>query len=168
MTDVRPDTGCERPRPRLLLSDFAVQQRGRRTFDVWAHTKGFDTSMGRFDVECIVDIAATPSRQMLDSLEPLLAFTVERTHEVLLAVHAHYLLACRDTRWMQELQLPIELAPEQLVDLLIFRSVSVCHRADDDVASDVRSPYMHLIPAWDEEHALYLGVRNGAVVRLEK
>ena len=124
--------------------------------------------MGRFDVECIVDIAARPTIRMLGELEPLLAFVLEHNHDVLLAVHEHYLLACRDTAWMRELQLPIGLGAEQLVPLLSFRSVCVAHRAGDEIYTDARWPYIHIVPAWDEEHALFLAVRDGIVVRLEQ
>ena len=152
----------------LTISDFTVQPRGPRTSDVWSHTKGFDTSMGKFDVECIVDVSVTPSVEMLAQLGPVLAFVLERNSEVLCAVHDHYRLACEDVEWMQELEVPMGLNLEQIVPLLSGRSVTVHLDENDDPESDFRRAYIHIIPAWDEEHHLFLKLRDGAVERLER
>lgn len=160
----RSDPDC---RPHMLsLSDFSIQPRGSRTFDVWSHAIGFATPMGRFDVDCVVDIAAKPTVEMLGELEPLLAFVLEHNHDLLLAIHEHYLLACRDTAWMRELQLPIGLGAEQIVPLLRFRAVSVAHMAGAEIGTDARRPCIHIVPAWDEEHALFFAVHDGIAVRL--
>jgi len=151
----------------LAISDFTRQERGPRTFDVWSHATGVETSIGKFEVECIVDTSAQPGAEMLARLQPVLTFVLEHTDAILRAVYDEYLRACEDVEWMQELGLPMDLAPSDVVSLLSYRSVCVAHHLDDDPESESRGPYVHISPAWDEEHDLFLTVRDGAVERLE-
>src|SRR5262245_28330769 len=108
----------------IHLKDFVLEPRGPRLIDAWKHLRGGDTSLGRFDFECIVDMDEKPDEQMVAGVRALFEFVHLHQDQLMDALHEHYVRFSRHEEWMESCGVPLGLPRSELRHHL--RSRSVC------------------------------------------
>lgn len=111
--------------------------------------------MGEFTVELQMAVGDTapPDNEMLRRAEELVALfraNVELIHDL---VFEHYQALTDDSSWLGMCGVPADLDREAILEHLEVRTLTVSRDGDED------EPYIsrvYIIPAWDEEHAIYL------------
>ena len=149
----------------MTIADFHKQPRGSYLFDWWLAEERITTPLGLFSVEFQMlgnDDTNPPDDEMLKKAFALVRYASNRGNYILDIVFGHYLLAAEDPDWLKTCGVPRALKREQIADQVRGdRSLVVSRHLDWD------EPYnssIHIVPLWDEEHALTLDFRDGAVV----
>src|SRR5262245_11292389 len=144
----------------MTLSDFTKQPRGAYAFDFWTANKAIPSPMGEFTVELQMGVGdnAPPDNEMLRHAEELVALfraDVEIIHD---KVFEHYQMMTDDSDWLEMCGVPANLDRDGILEHLEVRTLSVLRGGDED------EPYVsrvYIVPAWDEEHAIYLAHQGG-------
>jgi hypothetical protein len=147
----------------MTLADFQKQPRGPYAFDYWVCDKRVETPLGLFTIEFQMGIADTnpPDEEMLRRASELVRYAETRGDYILDIVFGYYRLAS-ESDWLDMAGVPRGLT-----------RLTVSSQVRDDctlVVSrhlDWDEPYdsaIHVVPLWDEEHALTLGLRDGQIV----
>jgi hypothetical protein len=149
----------------MMIADFDKQLRGSYLFDRWVGRRRIATPLGPFSVELqILDDSDTdpPDDEMLRRAYGLVSYTESHGGFILDIVFGHYLFAAEDRDWLGECGVPLGLTRNRIADYVREdRSLVVARHLSWD------QPYsssIHVVPLWDEEHALSLDFHNGAIV----
>ena len=149
----------------MTIDDFERQPRGPYLFDWWVGRQRIATPLGLFSVEFQMlgdEDTNPPDQEMLRRASELVSYTENHGDFVLNIVLGHYLLAAEDRGWLESCGVPPGLSRDRIADYVREdRSLVVSRHLDWDEA--YRSA-IHIVPLWDEEHALTLDFRDGAIV----
>ena len=134
----------------MNIADFEKQPRGPYLFDWWAARQRIETPLGLFSVEFQMlgeDDTNPPDDEMLRRASELVSYAENNA------------LA---PGWLETCEVPRRLRPDRIRDYLRENgSLVVSRHLDWD---EPYSSSIHVCPLWDEEHALTLDVRDGAIV----
>jgi len=149
----------------MTITDFEKQQRGPYLFDWWLGKTQVPTPLGLFSVEFqILDDGDTnpPDDEMLWRAVELKTYAERHGDYLLDIVFAYYLLAAEDDPdWLEFCKVPHGLTRDNIAEYVREdRSLVVSRHLDWDEAY---SSAIHIVPLWDEEHALSLAFRGGAI-----
>jgi hypothetical protein len=121
--------------------------------------------LGLFSVEFQMlddDDTNPPDDEMLRRASGLVTYTGSHGEFILDIVFGYYLLAAEERDWMEDCGIPRGLPRNRIADYVREdRSLVVARHLNWD------QPYttsIHVVPLWDEEHALSLEFRDGAIV----
>jgi hypothetical protein len=149
----------------MTIADFDKQPRGPHLFDWWVGRQRIATPLGLFSVEfqMLDDDDTNPSDdEMLRRASGLVTYTGSHGEFILDIVFGYYLLAAEERDWMEDCGIPRGLPRNRIADYVREdRSLVVARHLNWD------QPYttsIHVVPLWDEEHALSLEFRDGAIV----
>jgi hypothetical protein len=103
-----------------------------------------------------------PDDEMVKRASELVSYTESHGEYILEIVYGHYLLAAEDADWLENCDVPRGLTRQRIADYVREdRSLVVARHLGCD------QPYnssIYVVPVWDEEHALTLHFRDGAIV----
>ena len=138
----------------MILSDFTKQPRGLYPFDSWVANRAIPTPMGEFTVELQMGIGdkAPPDDKMLRQAEELIQLLEAHIGTIHDKVFEHYQMVAEQGGF------PSGLDREGILDQLEVRTLTVSR---DEHADEVYRSRVFIIPAWDEEHAIYLAYCDG-------
>jgi hypothetical protein len=149
----------------MTIGDFEKQPRGGYLFDWWVGKQRVATPLGLFSVEFqMLDENDTnlPDNEMLRRTSELVSYTESHGESILEIVHGHYLLAAEDPDWLEDCEVPRGLTRHRIADYVREdRSLVVARHLSGE------PPYtssIFVVPLWDEEHALRLDFRDGAII----
>ena len=149
--------------PGMTISEFEKQPRGPCLFDHWVWHRRVPTPLGDFSVEfqMAVGDAEPPDEEMMRRASELVQYARAHGNYILDIVFGHYLLA-GESDWLDLAGVPRGLTREtvspQVRDdrtLVVSRHLNWDERYDSAI---------HVVPLWDEEHALTLEFRDGQIV----
>jgi len=147
------------------MADFEKQPRGPYLFDRWVGRQRIATSLGSFSVEFHIsndDDTNPPDDEMLSRATGLLSYTESHSELILDIVFGHYLLAAEKGDWLEGCGVPRGVTRNEIRDYVRDdRSLVVARHLGWD------RPYsslIHVVPLWDEEHALSLEFHDGVIV----
>lgn len=145
----------------LTAEDFEQQPRGSYLFNHWIAKQRVPTSLGDFSIEAQTPMHDTqpPDERMLAQMSILAAFVHANPDKILDKVYEHYQSASQEVEWMQDQDVPTDLSRVGLAPYIVTLSL-VTDREEAE-------PTIYVVPQWDEEHAIYLAVRDGQVEFLE-
>ncbi len=139
----------------LTANDFVRQPRGPRRFYLWLADAPVRTSFGNFSIEAIMPMGDTkpPDARMLENANFLADYVRVHSEAILELVFQHYKECSRDPAWLEICDVPIGLQRHEIKPYLIGLCITV----------DRESPGLEILitPQWDEEHAIYLEVKQG-------
>jgi hypothetical protein len=138
----------------MTLSDFTKQPSGTYPFDFWVANRALPTPMGEFTVELQMGIGdkAPPDDKMLRQAEELIQLLEAHIGTIHDKVFEHYQMVAEQGGF------PSGLDREGILDQLEVRTLTVSR---DEHADEVYRSRVFIIPAWDEEHAIYLAYCDG-------
>jgi hypothetical protein len=152
----------------MTHADFEKQPRGPYLFDRWVAQQRIATPLGLFSVEFQIlgdDDTDPPDEEMLRRVTGLVSFTESHGEFILDIVYGHYrqyLLSAENRDGLEGCGVSRDLNRNKIADYVREdRSLVVTRQLGWD------QPYsssIHIVPLWDEEHALSLDFRNGAIV----
>jgi len=152
----------------MTLADFEKQPRGPYLFDWWVAQQRIATPLGLFSVEFQIsgdDDTDPPDEEMLRRANGLVSYTESQGEFILDIVYGHYryyLLSAENRDWLEECGVPRDLSRNKIADYVREdRSLVVTRNLGWE------QPYsstIHVVLLWDEEHALSLDFRDGAIV----
>jgi|SRR5579859_3652282 len=149
----------------MTAADFEKQPREPYRFDWWVGNKRVQTPLGFFSVELhMLGDADTnpPDDEMLKHASELMRYAEGHGSYILDIVFGSYLFAAEDPEWLEATRIPRGLGRDRIADYVREdRTLVVSRHLDWD---ELYSSAIHVVPLWDEEHALTLDFRNGAVV----
>ncbi len=120
-----------------------------------AHPDPVASPMGDFTVEMTVEEGASPDQTLFEKCRALVDQFVQDVDKITELLHESYRdVAEEDPDWFEEAEIPTDLRPDQLADLLETRSLTISsepnHRGEEYPAR------VYISPEWDEEHGFYL------------
>ena len=144
----------------LNLSDFEKQPRGPYAFDFWIAKEPLSTPIGDFTVELQMGVGDTdpPDDEMLRRANALVALLPTDFRKIQDRVFEHYQMSDDPDR-LEEMGIPTDCDRDSILAYLEARSL-VVSRSVSDEGVDYTS-LVHSIPAWDEEHAIFLAYQEG-------
>lgn len=149
----------------MTITDFEKQPRGPYLFDWWEAQQRIPTPLGPFLVEFQMlgdDDTYPPDEEMLGRANALVAYAEGHGEFILDIVFGHYLLAAEDYGWLDGCGVPRGMTRDRIADYVREdRSLVVARHLSWD------QPYsssIHVVPLWDEEHALSLDFSDGTIV----
>jgi len=149
----------------LTIADFERQPRGPYLFDRWVGRQRIVTSLGLFSVEFQMlgdDDTNPPDNEMLSRASELVRYAESHIDFIRDVVFGHYLLAAEDREWLDACGIPQGLSRDRIADYVRDdRSLVVSRHFR---WGEPYSSAIHIVPLWDEEHALTLDFRDGAIV----
>lgn len=148
----------------MTISEFQKQPRGPYSFDYWVWHKRVPSPLGDFSVEFQMlgdDDTNPPDEEMLRRASELVRYAATHGDYILDIVFGHYRLA-GESDWLDMADVPRGLTRETVSSQVRDdRTLVVSRHLDWD------EPYasaIHVVPLWDEEHALSLEFRDGQIV----
>lgn len=103
-----------------------------------------------------------PDDGMLKRVSELMVYAQSHGEYLLDIVYGHYLLASDDPDWLESCGVPLDLTRDTVAGFLREdRSLLVSRHLD---WTEPYSSSIHVVPMWDEEHALALYFCDGAIV----
>jgi hypothetical protein len=139
----------------LTVTDFVRLPRGPRRFYLWVANAPVRTSFGDFSIEAMMPMGDTkpPDMRMLKDANFLADYVREHSDAILELVFQHYKEWCsRDPAWLEICDVPIGLQRHEIKPYLIGLHIMVDRESP--------GPEMLITPQWDEEHAIYLEVKQ--------
>ena len=139
----------------LAVGDFEKQPRGPYEFNIWRANQTVDTPFGSFSIEAITPLKdkEPPDDVMLLEATRLRDFVRKNHPRILAKIHEHYRTVSQDSNWMEFCDVPIGLSRDELKPFLVALDISVDREESE--------PTILITPQWDEEHAIYLAIREG-------
>ena len=149
----------------MTIADFEKQPRGPYLFDWWVGQQRIATPLGLFSVELHIlgdDDTDPPDEEMLRRTAGLVSYTENQGEFILDIVFGHYLFAAEERDWLEHCGIPRGLPRNRIADYVRKdRSLVVARHLNWDQPYSIS---INIVPLWDEEHALSLNVRDGAIV----
>lgn len=148
----------------MNAEDFEKQPREPYLFDWWVGREVVPTPLGPFKVELLVGVGETnpPDDEMFRRASELMTFVDGHGEYIVDIVFGYYLLATEDSEWLEFCGVPQGLNRQTVKNFVREdRSLVVSRHLG---SAEPYSSTIHLVPLWDEEHALRLGIRNGTIV----
>jgi hypothetical protein len=148
----------------MTSDEFEKQPRGTYLFDWWVGKRRVSTLLGVFTVEFQMGVGDTnpPDDAMLTLASELMDYAESHSEYLLDIVFGYYLFAAQDPDWLKVCSVPRGLSRGEVADFLRKDRTLVVSRH-----LDWEEPYdsaIHIVPLWDEEHALTLDFRDCAIV----
>lgn len=150
----------------ITAADFEKQPRGPYRFDRWIAKRVIASPLGPFTIDFNMlgkGDQNPPDEEMLRRASELMTYLESHSEYVLDIVFGHYLLAARQKDWLESCSVPRGLSRGMVTEYLSTRSIGVSRHLEWN------EPYrsvIFLIPKWEEEHALRLELRDGAIATL--
>ena len=147
----------------MTLADFQKQPRGAYAFDYWVCDKRVETPLGLFAVKFQMAVGDTnpPDEEMLRRASELVSYADTRGDYILDIVFGYYRLA-GESDWLDMAGVPRGLTRQTVSSQVRDdRTLVVSRHLDRDESYDSA---IHVVPLWDEEHALTLELREGQIV----
>ena len=149
---------------RMTVSEFQKQPRGPYAFDHWIWDKRVSTPLGDFSVEFQMlgdGDTNPPDDEMLRRASELVRYAEAHGDYILDIVFGYYLLA-GESEWLDMAGVPKGLTRQTVSSQVRDdRTLVVSRHLDWDEPYDSA---IHVVPLWDEEHALTLEFQDGALV----
>ncbi len=149
----------------MTASEYQKQPRDPDSFsDRWLWQRSVPTPLGDFSVELVMlgdGDTNPPDEEMLRRAAELVRYAETHGDHILDIVYGHYRLA-GESGWLEMECVPSGLSRETVLSQVRDDRTLVVTR---DL--DLDEPYdsaIHLVPLWDEEHALSLEFRDGQIV----
>ena len=145
------------PHRTLTADNFERQPRGPYLFNFWHANQRVPTSFGEFIIEAHMPLedTAPPDPEMVRQASSLAEFVRTHPDAVLDRIYEHYQIVSKQQHWMDICEVPLGLDRNGLTPYLMSLSLVVDR--------DHSEPTIHVSPQWDDEHAIYLAVRDGDV-----
>jgi hypothetical protein len=149
----------------MNIADFEKQPRGPYLFDWWVARQQIETPLGLFSVEFQMlgeDDTNPPDDEMLKRASELVSYAENSGNFILDIVFGDYLRAALAPGWLEACEVPRRVRRDRIGDYLRENGSLVVSRHlnwDEPYSSAI-----HVCPLWDEEHALTLDLRDGAIV----
>jgi hypothetical protein len=149
----------------VTIADFERQPRGPYLFDWWLARQRVPTPLGLFSVQFQMlgdDDTNPPDDEMLRRAAELVRYAETHGDFILDIVVGHYLRAAEDCEWLEVCGVPQGLGRDRIADYVREDRILVVSRHltwDQPYSSAI-----YVVPLWDEEHALSLDFRDGAIV----
>ncbi len=147
----------------MTPSEFKKQRRGPRLFDRWLWKKSVATPLGNFSVELQMGVGDTnpPDDEMVKRAAELVQYAEAHGDCILDIVFGYYRLA-GESDWLDMAGVPTGLTRQAVSSQVRDdRTLVVSRHLDWDEPYDSA---IHVVPLWDEEHALSLELRDGQIV----
>jgi hypothetical protein len=123
------------------------------------------TPLGTFSVEFHLlddDDTNPPDDEMLRRASGLVTYAESHSEFILDIVFGHYLFAAEERDWLEECGIPRGLTRNKIAGYVREdRSLVVARHLS---GGQPYSSSIHVVPLWDEEHALSLEFSDGAIV----
>jgi hypothetical protein len=149
----------------MTAADFQKQPRGPYAFDFWVCDRRVVTPLGLFTVEfqMLGDDDTNPlDEEMLRRASELVRYAESHGDYLLDIVFGYYLFAAESGDWLEMSGIPRGLTKEAVPSQIREdRTLVVSRHLDWDEPYDSS---IHVVPLWDEEHALTLEFRDGGIV----
>jgi len=157
----------------MTIEEFTRQPKGPYLFYIWLWNKRVTTSLGEFEVKFHMTgdrDKNPPDEEMLRRAAELVHYAETCGDYLLDIVYGAYLLAGEDD-WLEYSGVPEGLSKEEMpLHLREDRAIVVSRDTDwkeGQIWDSRDGPYesrIHVVPHWDEEHALSLDFRDGQIV----
>jgi hypothetical protein len=148
----------------MTTSEFQKQPRAPYLFDHWVWNKLVSTPLGNFSVELQIlgdDDSNPPDEEMLRRASELVSYAESHGDYILDIVVGYYRLA-GESDWLDMAGVPRGLTRETVSSQVREdRTLVVSRHLDWDEPYDSA---IHVVPLWDEEHALSLEFEGGEIV----
>ncbi len=147
----------------MTISEFEKQPRGPYAFDRWIWHKRVATPLGDFTVQFQMGTSDTdpPDDEMVRRAWELVQYAQAHGDYILDIVFGYYLLA-DESDWLDMAGVPRGLTRQTVSSQLRDgRMLVVSRHLEWDEPYDSA---IHVVPLWDEEHALSLELRDGQIV----
>jgi len=149
----------------MTAADFQKQPRGAYSFDYWVCGRRVVTPLGLFTVEFQLvgdDDTNPPDEAMLRRASELVRYAESHGDYLLDIVFGYYLFAAESGDWLEMSGVPGGFTRETVASQVREdRTLVVSRHLDWDEPYDSS---IHVVPLWDEEHALTLEFRDGDIV----
>lgn len=151
----------------MRVTDFRKQPRGGYAFDYWVWNRQVATPLGSFAVEFQMlgdGDSNPPDEEMIKRASELVKYAGEHGDYILDIVFGYYLYSAERHGWLEMFDIPRDLSRDKIsVYVREDRTLVVSRHLDWDEPYDSS---IHVVPLWDEEHALTLTFRDGAIVEV--
>jgi hypothetical protein len=141
----------------MTVEDFEHEPCGPHLVNFWHARPRVSTPFGEFQIEAHMPPGDTspPDPSMILQANELAEFTRAHPDAVLDKIYEHYTTIAAQPEWMESCGVPPGLRRDELAPYL-DEMVLVIDR-------DETEPTIYVVPRWDNEHAIYLAVRDGRV-----
>lgn len=150
----------------VTASELERQPGGPYRFDRWIAKRSIPSPLGAFSIDLNMlgnGDTNPPDSEMLRRASELVAYLESHAEYILDIVFGHYLFASQEDGWLEFNEVPRGLGRQSVTEYLQTRSLVVSRRLD---WNEPYSSAIFVVPKWEQEHALILGFRDGAITTL--
>ena len=147
--------------------EFHKQPRGPFLFDFYKHPVSIPSPLGEFTVELQMAVGDTgpPDQAMIDTADDLVTQFTADEDRITKLVFEQYKTVSDEPDWLDECEIPLGLATDELGPYLHACTLSI--RRDLDNRNEPYSARVHMLPQWDEEHGLYFKRGGDGWIRVD-
>jgi hypothetical protein len=149
----------------MIAAEYHKQPRGAYAFDYYVWNGRVETPIGVFTVELQMlgnGDTNPPDEEMFNRASALVKYAEEHGDYILDFIYGYYLFASERPDWLEMFDIPKGLSRDKIAAYVREdRTLVVSRHLDWDEPYDSA---IHVVPLWDEEHALTLEFRGTAIV----
>lgn len=148
------------------ISEFKKDEDGVYEFGHYDWTNELKTNIGDFELYItMAQHGISPPSNVFELAEQLLSFVQSNTEVIVEAIFEHYSAVRKDnTSWLEQCDVPTDLDPSTVMDYAEDLSLGIAQDLDNP---EIFESFVHIVPDWDLEHALFLRLEGGKLVSFD-